>query len=116
MIPSSLQQETLEQIHSGHQGIIKCKERARQAVWWPGITSQIEEKVHKCKICSQHQREKVEPLLPSSLPEQKVSTDLSVWKCSTYLLVIDYYSRFIEVAELSSESVILELKKIFTIL
>ena len=83
------------------------------------MTSQIEEKIRKCKICCQYQRARAEPLLPSSLPElpwQKVGTVLFVWKRSTYLLVIDYYSRFIEVAELSSvksESVILKLKKIF---
>ena len=48
LILSSLQDE---QIHSGHQGIIKCKERARRAVWWPGVFSQIEQNVCKCKIC-----------------------------------------------------------------
>lgn len=83
------------------------------------MTSQIKEKIRKCKICCQYQRARVEPLLLSSVPElpwQKVGTDLFGWKRSTYLLVIDYYSRFIEVAELSSvksESVILGLKKIF---
>ena len=118
LIPSSLQQ-VLQQIHSGHQGMIKCKEGARRVIWWPGMTSQIKEKIHKCKRCCQYQKARVEPLLPSSLPElswQKVGTDLFVWKHSTYLLIIDYYSHFIEVAELSSvksESVILELKKIF---
>ena len=83
LIPSSLQQETLEQIHSGHQGIIKCKERARQAVWWLGITSQIKEKVRKCKICSQHQREKVEPFLTRRAVLAESGTDLFVWKRST---------------------------------
>ena len=45
-----------------------------------------------------------EPLHPLPLPElpfQKVGTDLFVWDKEIYLLVIDYYSRFIEIAQLT---------------
>ena len=36
IIPSVLQKQVLEQLHTGHQGIGMCCERARQTVWWPG--------------------------------------------------------------------------------
>ena len=50
------------------------------------------------------------------MPWQKVGTDLFVWKQKSYLLVIDYYSRYIEVTKLhlsTSGSVTEQLKVIF---
>ena len=51
-----------------------------------------------------------------SLPWQKVATDLFKWKGSTYLLVVDYFSKYIEISKLegeSSQEVIQRLKSIF---
>ena len=51
-----------------------------------------------------------------SHPWQKARTDLFTWRQHTYLLVIDDYSRFIEIAKLSSmtsEEVITHLTSIF---
>ena len=45
VIPSELQQEMLNKIHDGHLGITKCRTRARQSIWWPGLSKQLEEKV-----------------------------------------------------------------------
>ena len=50
-------------------------------------------------------------------PWQKVATDLFHWKNGTYLLVIHYYSRYIEIAKLTlttSSNVVLHLKSIFS--
>ena len=119
VIPKDLQQEVMSQLHSGHQGIHKSKERARCSVWWPGINTDIEEYIKKCRVCCQFQRPRFEPLCPSELPDtpwQKVGTDLFEWKQVSYLLVVDYYSRFIEIAKLSSTTsrgVINHLKSIF---
>ena len=33
IISSAMQKQVLDQIHTGHQGIGKCRERARQTVW-----------------------------------------------------------------------------------
>ena len=49
-------------------------------------------------------------------PWQKAGTDLFVLKGATYLLVVDYYSRFPEVIQLkstTSQSVIDALKAVF---
>ena len=57
--------------------------------------------------------------MPSVLPElpfQKVGTDLFKWEKRTYLLLVDYYSRYIEIALLSrptAAEVITHLKSIF---
>lgn len=94
----------------GHQGIVKCKERA--SVWWPNITADIEKYIKACRICCQYQRLKFEPLLPTELPEtpwQKVGMDLFE---TSYLLA----DRYIEIARLSSttsQQVINHLMSIF---
>ena len=38
VVPKSLQHETLQKIHLGHQGIQRCRLRAKMSVWWPGIS------------------------------------------------------------------------------
>ncbi len=34
----SLRKELLGKVHDGHQGISICRVRARQSIWWPGIS------------------------------------------------------------------------------
>ena len=48
IVPRSLQQETLNRIHEGHQGIERCRMRTKTSVWWPGISSQITTLVENC--------------------------------------------------------------------
>ena len=120
VIPLSLRGEILDRIHSGHQGITKCRARARQAVWWPGMSREIEEIVRNCATCAKKNKPHAEPMIPTSLPEypwQKIATDLMQYKNSMYLLIIDYYSRYIEIAKLTSttsKDIINHLKSIFS--
>ena len=119
VVPTSMRKEVLEKLHAGHQGIVKCRARARQSVWWPGISAELQEKVASCQVCSKERVQNPEPLIPSELPElpfQKVGTDLFEWEKRTYLLLVDYYSRFIEIALLgrpNAAEVINHLKSIF---
>ena len=109
----------LKKIHIGHQGISKCQERMRQSMWWPKISKELEELVRSCTECCRAQSQRAQPLIPSTLPElpwQKVGTDKLEWEKYTYLLIVDYYSRYIEIARLSGESapeVINKTKSIF---
>ena len=41
----AMRMDILERIHEGHQGIVKCRERAKISVWWPGLSKQLEELV-----------------------------------------------------------------------
>jgi transposase InsO family protein len=120
VIPWSQREDILQRIHDGHQGIQKCRERANQCVWWPGMSQAIKDLVGRCRHCQEHRpTQAAEPLTTSTLPEypfQKVGTDLFEYKGKHYLVLIDYYSRYIEVAKLgktTAEGVIGELKAIF---
>ena len=51
LIPSTLRRKVMEQIHDGYLGIEKCMLKARESVFWPGISNDICETVEKCGIC-----------------------------------------------------------------
>ena len=106
VIPPAMRKELLRKIHGSHQGLIKCREMARQSMWWPGISQQLQELVVNCHECLKAQRQRPQPLNPTSLPSlpwQKVASDLFEWKGTTYLLVVDYLSRYIEIARSTAQ-------------
>jgi len=119
IIPPSLQPWALHRIHEGHFGITKCRLRAKESVWWPGISSAIEDMVKSCPVCIRHSTNKHEPLIASPFPDRPWKTlamDLfklgGVW----FLTVTDYYSRYFEIAELqslTSQEVIMKCKAFF---
>ena len=119
VIPTSMQPEMLDKLHSAHQGIQKCRQWAQQSIWWLGLSRQLANLVDKCSICTKERHQPPEPLMPSkfpSLPWLKVGTDLFYWKNTCYLLLVDYYSRYIKIAKLANESsteVISHTKSIF---
>lgn len=119
VIPSSMRLDILSKIHSGHLGITKCRERARMSVWWPGMSKQIDDLVRNCNECVKERKNKVEPLISSILPDrpwQKLCTDLFELNGKTYLIIVDYFSRYPEIALLNSTtstSVITHMKSCF---
>ncbi len=66
VIPQLLRSDILARIHAGHQGITKCQERAKQAVWWPCLSTDIQQKVSTCHICIQQREQFPEPLIHPS--------------------------------------------------
>ena len=50
VIPTSMRPAMLALIHGTHLGIVKCKQRAREALYWPGMSAQIEDKVKDCTL------------------------------------------------------------------
>ena len=120
VIPADMREEILDCIHTGHQGITKCCECANLFVWWPGISKGIKTKVDSCQFCQENQpSQRKEPLMTTDLPNrpwQKVSTDLFELAEQKYLVLMDYYSRFIEILSLdetTSQVVIQKLKSVF---
>ena len=80
----------------------------------------ITELVQNCRICAKESRQGKEPLMTSEThkyPWQVVGTDLFELNKLNYLLVVDYFSRYPEVIQLTltnSVSVISALKSVFS--
>ena len=119
VIPPALRLEVLDCIHRGHLGISKCRARARMSVWWPGLSAAIEDMVKACFTCSKELPEPKEPLMPSSFPSrpwERISMDLFEYGGRTYLITVDYYSRWVEIKRLTTQtakSVIAASKELF---
>ena len=120
VIPATLRSEMLARVHDSHLGIEKCRRRARDIIFWPQMNRQIDEMISKCDICQEYQSSNPkEPMVESSLPSRPgelVATDLFHWEQRDFLLVVDYYSRYVEVVKLDdikSRTVVNHTKSIF---
>ena len=98
VIPASMRNQVLQAVHLGHQGENKCILRARESVFWPGISTDIRQMVKNCGLCNKHQP--AQPKLPIMQPDlptrpwEKLGTDIFEFNGKKYLMVVDYYSRF----------------------
>lgn len=103
-IPKSMREKMLRIIHSSHLGIVKCKQRARDVVYWPGMNKEIEDIVGKCEACLENRDKPAkEPMIIApipSLPWTKVACDLFQLGKNHYAVLVDYYSNYIEVSTL----------------
>ena len=98
IIPESLRNRCLQTIHEGHFGIEKMQLRARESVFWPKITADILQTAQGCQVCQTFSRsQQRETLMPHEVPQgpwEKLGVDLFEFGSSTYLMIVDYYSRF----------------------
>jgi hypothetical protein len=122
VIPEIMREEVLKKIHESHQGITKCRERANEAVWWPGISKDIHDLISSCEVCqAKRPTQRQEPLLPTPLPGrpwESLGADLCEISGKQYLVLVDYYSRWIEsryLSQANSSNVIKAMKDIFSV-
>ena len=109
VIPAKKHEAVLKQIHEGHLGLNKCKLHAKDTVYWPGLNGQLEKLVLKYEVCLRysHSKCKQEPNLSLGpevplYPWTKLATDIFHFEGASYLLVVDYTSRFQIVCKLMS--------------
>ena len=94
----------LKDLHASHQGIIKTVERAKTALYWPGMQTQITDLIEACSICQENRSaNQKEPLVQQEVPafpHQKVGSDLFSVGGKDYLIAVDYYSKWFNIYEL----------------
>ena len=120
IVPEKLSNGVLQNIHEGHFGFEKMQLRAREAVFWPGITSDLLQTAQSCEVCQTFSRsQQRETLLPHEVPQgpwEKLGIDFFEFRSSTYLLIADYYSKFPVIRKVRSTdaNATTDLKQVFS--
>ena len=101
VIPSSKHDYILKQIHCGHLGIQKCQLRAKETVYWPRISKDIENMVSNCetslKFSVNNRWPKPDNQLGYEVPIihwVKDATGIFTFNNCNYFLMVDYTSKF----------------------
>ena len=109
VVPVDARAEILDRIHSSHIGVNGCIRRAKESVFFPGLTSEIKRIVARCSVCAAYQAStQNEPLMSHETPAQpwqKVDVDICTIRQQDYLITVDYLSGYIEVDRLPSKRV-----------
>lgn len=120
-VPQILRKEALNKLHDNHFGITKTILRAKTLFYWPCMCRDIQNFISRCPICENYScANNKHPMITRSIPEypyQKVASDIFDFKCDSFLIVIDYYSRWIDIKKLqnkSASSVVSAFKEIFS--
>ena len=95
----------LSKIHASNLGIEKCTARAKDLFYWPGMSAQITEMCKQCSTCAEYRtKQQKEPMIVTQVPDypwQKVASDLFSFDGESYVLVEDFFSKFVEYTKLS---------------
>ncbi|XP_063363502.1 uncharacterized protein K02A2.6-like [Cydia amplana] len=107
IIPESLRQAILLELHKSHFGTVRMKQLARSYFWWPGIDAEIEKITNDCLTCLSVRNnptkghQKSWPVAPSVW--YRIHADYcGPFYNKMYLVVVDSYSKWPEVIEMNS--------------
>ena len=102
IVPQEMQAEMLQYIHNGHQGKERCLLRARNTVFWPKITYDIQELIEQEHGKSQPITGITQELPP--FPWHTLATDIFYWKRMDFLIVADVFSKYFLVRKLANST------------
>ena len=107
IVPQEMQVEMLQYIHDGHQGKERCLLRARNTVFWPKITYDIQELIERCIICQEHGKSQSIIGITQELPPfpwHTLATDIFYWKRMDFLMVADVFSKYFLIRKLANST------------
>ncbi|GFS21254.1 Pol polyprotein [Elysia marginata] len=120
VVPSALRKEMKEILHSAHLSHDSMMRRARNIVFWPGINNELRQMAASCDACQRskpkNQKEPLHQHDEGKTPSEKVGLDFCEFGDRQYLIVVDYFSNFIEVEHMTSTATahtISKLKQLF---
>ena len=103
VVPTILRKEVLKRLHVSHQGIERTLRRARETVYWPGITADVINTVASCHPCSEQ--------LPSQMKEHGKSPAELLFGCQLRSVVPSLQENLIPKWKADIEDKVTELQK-----
>ena len=108
VVPQAVRMYILERLHTAHTGVNACQRRARETVFWPGITVDIRRRIESCAVCSAHQvAQQKEPLMfypAPARPWEVLGVDIFTIADADYLITVDYLTGWFEVDRLQAKA------------
>lgn len=105
LIPVKLRPKALEIAHRGHPGAVTMRRILRERIWWPCMDRDASDRIQSCIGCTAVSRQlPPEPMIRKEIPDrawQDIAVDFfSAKECAKFLVVVDYFSRFLKVIEM----------------
>ena len=107
VVPKPGREAMVEELHGGHPGVVRMKALARSYMWWPGISRDLEQRVHSCPQCQQSRNvPPPAPLHPWEWPSEpwaRLHLDFAgPFQGRMFLVLVDAYTKWLEVIPMSS--------------
>ena len=107
-VPKNLRDNILVDLHKPHLGYEKTKNRAKQLLYWPSMNQDIENLVDRCKLCQKYRASNIkEPLVNHeipNLPYEKLGMDIMEVAKENYLVIGDYFSKYLDIIPLKTKT------------
>ena len=98
VVPKELREAVLALLHAAHQGVDRMKARAKDAVYWLGMTGDITRKRAECADCNKISKSNPsQPPVPPKKPEypfQMLAADYFHHMGQYYAVIVDRYSHW----------------------
>ena len=108
IVPKSLRQKALADLHEGHMGMTKTLKLAKESLYWPSMAQSIENLISSCELCNKFAKSNMkEPIIQHEIPPrafEKVGCDVLEFCGKNYLVLVDYFSKWICCKYLSSKN------------
>ena len=107
----------LRKLHAAHLGFDSMMRRAKEVIYWPGMQHDIKQVADTCEVCQErkpkNQKETLHQVSDGEYPWDRIGMDVFEIDRKNYLVMVDYFSGYIEVEYLptvTSKQVITKVK------
>jgi len=108
VVPSVLKSYVLNKVHEGHVKGGKAVTKARQVLFWRGMSQDILNFEKTCRVCEKFSRANSKsPMLSHDVPDypfQKIGADILDFEGKSFLIVVCYLSKWFQVIPLTDKS------------
>ena len=107
-MPKIFRSVYINKIHAGHLGINKSLHKAQEYLFWKGYTKDISEAIDKCTLCQENALSNPQCFQYISEvlthPWHTLGANLFYHRKQDYLVLVDYFSKFLIVRKLPNST------------